>query len=344
MTIEARPISATTTRIADPGTQAAPVREARLPIERYFTKPEVDPYGELEWELRTASIEGADGKPVFEQKDVEIPKTWSQNATNVVASKYFRGAMRPGDASTGSARTVERERSVKQLIDRVVNQITEWEHRHRGAASVLRLLHPQHRGLHRLDPRLVQDRREDLQGRLRLRHQPLAPAQLQRARHGGRARLRARVLHARGGLRRRHDQVGRQDASRRQDGHPERRPPGHRGVHLVQGEGGAQGVLPGRGGLRRLARRRRLDQHPVPERQQLRPRQRRLHARGPRGRRVADALCHDGRRREDLPREAAPARHRAGSVGLRRPRHAVRHDDQRLAHCTWTTAPATWRR
>src|SRR5256885_9465875 len=71
--------------------QAPPREEARLPIERYFTKPEVDPYDELEWEVRTASIEGADGRPVFEQKDIEIPATWSQNATNVVASKYFRG-------------------------------------------------------------------------------------------------------------------------------------------------------------------------------------------------------------------------------------------------------------
>src|SRR6059036_155870 len=106
--------------------QAPPREEARLPIERYFTKPEVDPYDKLEWEVRTASIEGADGRPVFEQKDIEIPATWSQNATNVVASKYFRGPLTPGDASTGSGRTVMRERSVKQLIDRVVNQITEW--------------------------------------------------------------------------------------------------------------------------------------------------------------------------------------------------------------------------
>ena len=105
----------------------APIRdEARLPIERYFTRPEVDPYEELEWEPRTASIEGADGKPVFEQKDVEFPLTWSQNATNVVASKYFRGALKPEAPGAGSGRTLARERSVKQLIDRIVNQITEW--------------------------------------------------------------------------------------------------------------------------------------------------------------------------------------------------------------------------
>ncbi|HEV8695706.1 MAG TPA: hypothetical protein VGQ93_16215, partial [Lysobacter sp.] len=100
------------------------MRDVRLPVERYFTKPEVDAYDQIEWELRTASIEGADGKPVFEQKDVEFPVTWSQNATNVVASKYFRGALKP--TGGGSDRTVTRESSVKQLIDRVIDQITEW--------------------------------------------------------------------------------------------------------------------------------------------------------------------------------------------------------------------------
>jgi len=100
-------------------TGSSPKSEARLPIERYFTKPEIDPYDELEWEVRTASIEGADGRPVFEQKDVEIPSTWSQNATNVVASKYFRGPLAPKDGMV-------RERSVKQLIDRVINQIADW--------------------------------------------------------------------------------------------------------------------------------------------------------------------------------------------------------------------------
>src|SRR5207249_2458227 len=100
-------------------TGSSPKTETRVSIERFFTRPELDPYDELEWEVRTASIEGADGRPVFEQKDVEIPATWSQNATNVVASKYFRGPLAPKDGMV-------RERSVKQLIDRVVNQITDW--------------------------------------------------------------------------------------------------------------------------------------------------------------------------------------------------------------------------
>ncbi len=87
-----------------------------ITFERRWTKPGVHPYDELEWELRTASISNESGKSVFEQKDVEVPTTWSQLATNVVVSKYFRGHIgTPG-----------RERSVKQLIDRVVNTITAW--------------------------------------------------------------------------------------------------------------------------------------------------------------------------------------------------------------------------
>ncbi len=93
--------------------------EAQLPIQRLFTRPDVDPYDELAWEPRTAVIAAADGAPIFEQRDIEFPASWSQNATNVVASKYFRGPLQPQNGML-------RERSVKQLIDRVVNQITGW--------------------------------------------------------------------------------------------------------------------------------------------------------------------------------------------------------------------------
>jgi len=98
--------------------------DARLPIARYYTKPETDPYDELAWELRSAVIEGADGTPVFEQRDIEFPSGWSQNATNVVASKYFRGPLKASDPGAGA--TVKRERSVRELIDRVINTITAW--------------------------------------------------------------------------------------------------------------------------------------------------------------------------------------------------------------------------
>jgi ribonucleoside-diphosphate reductase alpha chain len=87
-----------------------------LAIPRYFTTPGVDPGEELAWELRTASITGEGGKVIFEQRDVEVPKNWSMLATNVVASKYFRGAL-------GSP---QRERSVRQLVGRVVRTIAAW--------------------------------------------------------------------------------------------------------------------------------------------------------------------------------------------------------------------------
>ena len=87
-----------------------------LEFSRYFTLPGVDPFDVVEWEIRSAVIGNEKGKVVFEQRDVEIPKFWSQQATNIVVSKYFRGQLG----------TPERERSVKQLIGRVVDTITGW--------------------------------------------------------------------------------------------------------------------------------------------------------------------------------------------------------------------------
>jgi ribonucleoside-diphosphate reductase alpha chain len=87
-----------------------------LAIPRTFTTRGVDPAEEMAWELRTAAITGEGGKVIFEQRDVEVPKHWSALATNVVASKYFRGAL--GAPS--------RERSVRQLVGRVVRTIGAW--------------------------------------------------------------------------------------------------------------------------------------------------------------------------------------------------------------------------
>ncbi len=87
-----------------------------LAVKRYFTTPGVDPADEIAWELRSASITGEDGKVVFEQKNIEVPKSWSNLATNVVASKYFRGL--PG--------TPERENSVRKLVGRVADTLTGW--------------------------------------------------------------------------------------------------------------------------------------------------------------------------------------------------------------------------
>ena len=97
-------------------TQTEPGGKGGLKLERYFTRAGISPYDEIEWEIRTATIVNDKGKVVFEQSNVEIPKSWSQMATNVVVSKYFRGSL-------GSAR---REHSVRQLIGRVVNTVSAW--------------------------------------------------------------------------------------------------------------------------------------------------------------------------------------------------------------------------
>jgi len=89
--------------------------DAGLTVERRSTTPGVHPFDEVEWELRDAII-GDPSNPAFEQLGVEFPKTWSQNATNIVAQKYFRGRL-------GSP---ERESSVKQMISRVAGTIAGW--------------------------------------------------------------------------------------------------------------------------------------------------------------------------------------------------------------------------
>ncbi|MBI5288272.1 MAG: vitamin B12-dependent ribonucleotide reductase, partial [Chloroflexi bacterium] len=85
-------------------------------VERFFTRSGEDPFDHVQWELRTANISDETGAAVFEQKDVEIPAAWSQTATNVVVSKYFRGPLG----------TDRRERSVRQMIGRVAKTITGW--------------------------------------------------------------------------------------------------------------------------------------------------------------------------------------------------------------------------
>jgi len=103
---------------APAGARPAPA-PAGLRFERFFTTPGVDPFDAIEWEQRDAVIGNERGEKVFEQRGVEVPKSWSQTATNVVVSKYFRGHLG----------TAGRERSVRQLIGRVADAITEWGRR-----------------------------------------------------------------------------------------------------------------------------------------------------------------------------------------------------------------------
>jgi ribonucleoside-diphosphate reductase alpha chain len=107
-------------RAAAAGTQAP-----GLEFPRFFSTAGVDPFDQIEWEWRDAVIGGEKGQIVFEQRQVEMPKPWSQQATNIVVSKYFRGHIGSPD----------RERSVKQLIARVVDTISEWARKQKYFAS-----------------------------------------------------------------------------------------------------------------------------------------------------------------------------------------------------------------
>ena len=99
-------------------------------VRRYFTVPKEDPYDQIEWELRRAAIAGKDGNFVFEQNEVEFPASWSQSATNIVASKYFRGPLATGSAGQQLLRPdghpFEREHSVRQLVNRICDSLAQW--------------------------------------------------------------------------------------------------------------------------------------------------------------------------------------------------------------------------
>src|SRR5579863_7447770 len=100
-----------------PVPSAATTRKAPgLTFRRFFTKPGVSPYDEIEWERRVAQITDSQGGIIFEQKDVEVPKDWSMTATNIVASKYLHGTVG----------TPERESGVRALVTRVAETIRNW--------------------------------------------------------------------------------------------------------------------------------------------------------------------------------------------------------------------------
>ncbi|OQC41192.1 MAG: Vitamin B12-dependent ribonucleotide reductase [Acidobacteria bacterium ADurb.Bin051] len=104
---------------AAPAGAPAPAAAPGLTFRRHFTTPGIDPFAAVEWETRDAVIANDRGETIFEQRGVEIPRAWSQTATNVVVSKYFRGQLG----------TPERETSVRQLIGRVVDTIASWGRR-----------------------------------------------------------------------------------------------------------------------------------------------------------------------------------------------------------------------
>ena len=314
--------------------RAATAAERRkLNFKRHFTRPGRSPYDEVVWETRSAVINDEKGRPVFEQHDIEVPVSWSQTATNIVASKYFRGQMG----------TPERENSVRGLIGRVADTIVGWakaqgyfataEDLQAFSDELTHLLLEQKAAFNSpvwfnvgVEARpqgsacfinSVHDTMESILGLAKtegmlfkfgsgtgtdLSTHPLLEGEPRRRRH----RLGPAVVHARLRRSRRRHQERRQDPPRRQDGHPQGRPSRHRGVHRVQGRGRAQGLGADRGRLRRRLQRRggayssmffQNANHSVRVTDDFMQR-------GGRGQAVADALRPQGARR---PRPSRPA-------------------------------------
>ena len=113
---EVKTTSVDSTAVAPSSVTAVKKTAPGLSFRRFFTKPGVSPYDELEWDLRLAQITDAQGNVIFEQKDVEVPKDWSMTATNIVASKYLHGKVG----------TPERETGVRALVTRVAETIRDW--------------------------------------------------------------------------------------------------------------------------------------------------------------------------------------------------------------------------
>jgi ribonucleoside-diphosphate reductase alpha chain len=119
------PIAANQVDVASTPSSAEARIAQGLTFQRFFSKKGVHPFDEIVWELRTASISNEKGEVLFEQKNVEVPTFWSMTATNVVSSKYFHGKIN----------TPAREKSVKELIDRVSKTIVDWGRKGRYFAS-----------------------------------------------------------------------------------------------------------------------------------------------------------------------------------------------------------------
>ena len=332
-----------------------------LGIRRHFTTPAVHPYDEVVWERRDARITNyRDGNVAFEQLGVEVPASWSMNATNILSQKYFRGTLG----------TPEREWSLKQVADRVVDTITAWgmkdgyfeddaeaadlqrraeapdhppegrvqlaglvQHRGQGCSPAgIGVLHPRRRGLDGLDPELVHRRRGHLQRRLGRRGQPEQDPRLGGDPRRGRDSVGSGQLHARCRLVGRDHQVGRQDPPGREDGDPRRRPPRHLRLRVVQGDRGAQSQgaprLPvstwtSTGWTRSRSSTRTRTTRCVSPTSSCRP-----SSTTPTGL----SRTHDGRAGERRPGARPVPTDRTRFVGVRRSRNAVRHDDQCVAH------------
>ena len=253
---------------------------AGLDFVRYFSHEGIDPFDEVEWDVRSAVIGNEKGQVVFEQRNVEMPRFWSQQATNIVVSKSFREQME----------TPERERSVKQLIGRVVDTITEWARKQSYFASeddlqafsdnlkhllvyqkaafnspvwfnvgfesppMLGLLHQRRAGHDGVDPRAGQDRGHAVQVQdpapVRISSNIRSSRELLAG--GGTASGPVSFMKGFDAFARR--QVGGKTRRAAKMVIAQRRPSRYRGLHRLQDQGGEEGV----GAHRRRLRRRTL--------------------------------------------------------------------------------------
>ncbi len=295
----------------------------RIGLRRRFTRDGVHPYDQVAWERRTSRITNyRDGSVAFEQPDVEVPVSWSLHATNILAQKYFRGALG----------TPERETSLRQVADRVVDTIAGWgracgyfadEAEAAAFADELKYLIVTQRGAFNSPVWFnigakgrkrqasacfilsVDDTMDSIlnwyveEGTI-FKGGSGAGVNLSRIRssaellNGGGTASRARSASCAAPTPRRGRSSRGGHPPGGQDGHPQRRPPRHRGLRVVQGGGGAQGPGAARGRLRHGPRRQGQPLHPVPERQQLGAGHRRVHAGRGRRRRLAPPGRHHG--------------------------------------------------
>jgi hypothetical protein len=301
-------------------TAATATDEAQTPLDttrsigmtRRNTRPGIDPFDEVEWEVRDALIPGKDG-PAFEQREVEFPIFWSATATNIVAQKYFRGPL-------GSP---QRERSVRQMISRVVDTITGWgrkdgyfadaDEADAFHAELKHLLVNQYAAFNSpvwfnvgFEERpqcsacfilSIDDSMDSIlnwiveEGRI-FRGGSGSGINLSRVRSSKEQLSKGGYASGPVSFMRGADASAGTIKSGGKDGRARHRSPRHRGVHLVQVARGGEGALAPGGRLRHVAGLAGLGLHPVPERQQLRAPDRRVHARGRGGSRLEPDGAH----------------------------------------------------
>ena len=340
---------------------------ASVAPRRFFTIPGRDPFDEIEWELRDALIPGKDG-PAFEQRNVEFPRFWSQTATNIVAQKYFRGRLS----------SPERERSVKQMIGRVVDTIGGWG-RQGGYFASDEEAETFEAELKAILVNQLASFNSPVWFNVGFEEKPQCSAcfilSIDDSMESILDWIRREGVIFRGGS------GSGLNLSKLRSSKEQLSKGGYASgpVSFMRGADASAGTIKSGGKTRRAAKMvvldvdhpdveefiwckakeerkarvleqagydmsldsARLGVDPVPEREQLGPRHRLLHGGGGRGQGVEPDRAHRRLRRRDHRRARPPAPDRRGGVAVRRSGRAVRHDDQLVAHAARTPAGST---